>query len=258
MDTIENDPGGRRGRGLVVCSGEHDDGAKGQHHVDGRQHSDRTDDVQHSTVVIVVSPSTNAAGQRSYSKRGPLFDGRVDGRLVIERSPAPFCDGARTVLAEGCDPAVTLIMCHAGSDTIALKGRLSIAAGLTVDEHGIPRFKRWKPWGGDAVHASNETGRHRGPAEPPDAPESSSDNACSRHQTESGSAEPDQAGDGGGRPMTTRAVMRVYDGQRVVEEVEDWGPRRRQAASRSASSPTDAPRSRRLKPPISNQGRADD
>jgi hypothetical protein len=36
MSAIKNDPSAwrRQGRGLVVCSGEHDDGAKGQGHAD--------------------------------------------------------------------------------------------------------------------------------------------------------------------------------------------------------------------------------
>src|SRR5258706_8294696 len=173
MDTIENDPGGRRGRGLVVCSGEHDDGAKGQRHVDGRQHSDGTDDVQHSTVVIVVSPSTNAAGQRSYSKRGPLFDGRVDGRLVVERSPAPFCDGARRLVEFGHDSNATLVMKHAGSNAVALSGKLSIAAGLTVrEDRGAPQFVPYHqmPRRLDAVTPPSALGGAAGRAGRPEPP----------------------------------------------------------------------------------------
>ena len=41
-------------------------------------------------LVITVSPSTGANGPHAYSSRGPLFDGEVDGQVVVERSPTPF------------------------------------------------------------------------------------------------------------------------------------------------------------------------
>src|ERR1700730_10321269 len=65
--------------------------------------------------IIVVSPSIDAEGQQAYSGRGQLFDGRVDSRIIVKRSSTPFCDGARVLLAEACDPAARLVMRNDGS-----------------------------------------------------------------------------------------------------------------------------------------------
>jgi len=54
-----------------------------------------------TTIVLVISPSLNADGRKAYSTRGQLFDGKVDGRCIVERSTTPLCDAARVVLAEG-------------------------------------------------------------------------------------------------------------------------------------------------------------
>jgi hypothetical protein len=112
-------------------------------------------------VVITVSPSTGADG-RAYSSRGPLFDGEAGGRVVVERSTTPFLDGARRLIELGHDGKAVLVMKHFGSDAVTLRAKLAAAAGLTIDEHGTPRFKRWKPWGGDAPHASNDIARPEG------------------------------------------------------------------------------------------------
>jgi len=114
------------------------------------------------TVVIVVSPATNADQEQAYSRRGPLFDAEVGGRVVVERSTTPFLDGARRLVEFGHDGKAMLVMKHLGTDAVALRAKLAAAAGFTVDEHGIPRFKRWKPWGDDAVHASNDTAQPGG------------------------------------------------------------------------------------------------
>ncbi len=45
-----------------------------------------------TTIVLVVSPSLNVVGRKAYSTRGPLFDGKVDGRWIVKRSTTPFCD----------------------------------------------------------------------------------------------------------------------------------------------------------------------
>jgi hypothetical protein len=57
-----------------------------------------------TTIVLVVSPSLNVDGRKAYSTWGQLFDGKVDGRFVVERSTTPFCDAARVLLAEGVRP----------------------------------------------------------------------------------------------------------------------------------------------------------
>jgi hypothetical protein len=66
------------------------------------------------------------------------------GQVLLCRSPQPLLDGARALLAMGCDPSARLVMRRDGSDLDALRTRVGVAAGLTVDETNI-RFARWKP-----------------------------------------------------------------------------------------------------------------
>jgi hypothetical protein len=83
-------------------------------------------------------------------------DATVDGQVLVERSLTPFCDAARRLLDLGHDGSATLVMKHAGSDTVALKGRLSIAAGLSVADDGLgkPIFTKWAPRQYEAPPAS--------------------------------------------------------------------------------------------------------
>jgi hypothetical protein len=101
-----------------------------------------------TTIVLVVSPSLNVDGRKAYSTRGQLFDGKVDGRSVVERSTTPFCDAARVLLAEGVRPEAKIVMRHAGSAADALRSTVGAAAGLTVTDataDGKPRFAKWQP-----------------------------------------------------------------------------------------------------------------
>jgi hypothetical protein len=66
------------------------------------------------------------------------------GEVLLCRSAQPLLDGARALLAIGCDPWARLVMRREGSDLDALRTRVGVAAGLTVDETNI-RFARWKP-----------------------------------------------------------------------------------------------------------------
>jgi len=66
------------------------------------------------------------------------------GQVLLCRSAQPLLDGARALLAAGCDPSARLVMRREGSDLDALRTRVGVAAGLTVDETNI-RFARWKP-----------------------------------------------------------------------------------------------------------------
>jgi hypothetical protein len=109
-----------------------------------------------SYVVVITVPPSNGADGRACSSRGPLFDVEVGRRVVVERSTTPFLDGARRLVELGHDGKAVLVMRHPGGDAVALGANLAAAAGLTVDEYSTPPFKRWKPWGGDAVHASND------------------------------------------------------------------------------------------------------
>jgi hypothetical protein len=65
--------------------------------------------------VIVVAISEKHAG---------LFEARVNGRLVCAGSRTPFLDTARALLAEGYDPATTIVMRHAGSDHNILRASI--------------------------------------------------------------------------------------------------------------------------------------
>lgn len=58
----------------------------------------------------------------------------------------PFCEGARVLLAEGCDPAARFVMRHDGSTADALRSTVGVAAKLMVEEGDrVPQFRRWKP-----------------------------------------------------------------------------------------------------------------
>jgi hypothetical protein len=98
-----------------------------------------------ATIVLVVSPSLNVDGRKAYSTRGQLFDGKVDGRIVVKRSTTPFCAAARVLLAEGVDPATKLVMRHEGSPHDALRSTVGVAAKLTVADSstGKPVFVPW-------------------------------------------------------------------------------------------------------------------
>ena len=98
------------------------------------------------TIVITVAPSRDPDGHRVHSTRGQLFDGAVDGRRVVARSPTPFTDAARVLLAAGEDSTRPLVMHHAGSAHDALRSTVGRAAGLTVAESaGRPRLAKWRP-----------------------------------------------------------------------------------------------------------------
>ncbi len=98
-----------------------------------------------TTIVLVVSRSLNVDGRKAYSTRGQLFDGKVDGRCIVERSTTPFCDAARVLLAEGVRPEAKLVMRHADSLADALRSTVGAAAGLTVrQDNGPPGFTRYR------------------------------------------------------------------------------------------------------------------
>jgi hypothetical protein len=75
--------------------------------------------------------------------RAHLFEARLADRVLCV-SRRPLLDAARILLAEGCDPAVTIVMRHAGSEVYALSARLGAAAKLTVDEV-VPTFAPGEP-----------------------------------------------------------------------------------------------------------------
>jgi len=101
-----------------------------------------------TTIVLIISSSFNADGQRAYSTRGKLFDGKVDGRRIVKRSAMPFCDAARALLEEGIDPDTVFVMRHHNSPADALRSSVGVAAALTVADAdgGKPVFRTWKPF----------------------------------------------------------------------------------------------------------------
>jgi hypothetical protein len=69
-----------------------------------------------------------------------------DGSVVVPSSRQPFLDAARVLLAEGADPAGTLVMMRGQMQS--LSAPIGAAAKLTVretDAYG-PRFAAWIPW----------------------------------------------------------------------------------------------------------------
>jgi hypothetical protein len=72
--------------------------------------------------------------------------------LCVSRQP--FLDSARKLIAQGHDPRATLLMRHDGQVDWALRGRLGLAAELTVDEHNGTVFAKWKPFAQSAGSAS--------------------------------------------------------------------------------------------------------
>lgn len=67
--------------------------------------------------------------------------------VLCVSSYQPFLDGARALLAKGADPNTELVMCHAKTGTDSLRGKIGVAAKLTVEERQIGglRFGQWHP-----------------------------------------------------------------------------------------------------------------
>jgi hypothetical protein len=71
----------------------------------------------------------------------------IGDRRIVERSPQPFVDAARALLAEGISPDNRLVMRHGGSPDDALRSTVGVSARLTVSDtnNGKPIFRRWAP-----------------------------------------------------------------------------------------------------------------
>jgi hypothetical protein len=92
--------------------------------------------------VIIAAPAFDHRGRRLPGK----FDALLGDRLLVDGTRQPFLDGARSLLELGFDPDAMVLMRHQGSTVDSLRAKIAIAAALTVDEAGTPRFKRWKPF----------------------------------------------------------------------------------------------------------------
>jgi hypothetical protein len=90
-------------------------------------------------IEIILSPCRPALFPKKWVG---LFEARRADRLLCT-SRQPFVDAARVLASEGHDPHTVIRARRAGSDTVALTAKLSVAARLTVDESG-PHLRRWK------------------------------------------------------------------------------------------------------------------
>jgi hypothetical protein len=104
-----------------------------------RQHSNPP-----ATIKIVLE-ATNLPGRSSASL--------LDGTVLVGSSRQPFLDAARVLIAAGYDPDCWLEGWRPGATAFALRARLGIAAGLTVDETRTV-FAPWKPFSLSAVAPS--------------------------------------------------------------------------------------------------------
>ena len=96
--------------------------------------------------IVVTSEPRNPANP---PRRARFIAAMATGGRVLGAFSTPLCGAARALLAEGVLPETVLQMRHAGSDVVALKTKIGIAAGLTVDEEdstGAPRFGKWRPF----------------------------------------------------------------------------------------------------------------
>jgi hypothetical protein len=78
---------------------------------------------------------------------------------LCHRTVTPFLAAARTLLANGTDPATPIIMRHMGSDTDCLTSTVGAAAKLSPQNQAI-RFRPFEPFD------RNNIGSIRGRGEP--------------------------------------------------------------------------------------------
>ena len=87
------------------------------------------------------------------NRRGRSSASLPDGTVLVGSSRQPFLDAARVLIAAGYDPDSWLEGWRPGATAFALRARLGIAAGLTVDETRTV-FAPWKPFSLSAVAPS--------------------------------------------------------------------------------------------------------
>lgn len=87
-----------------------------------------------------------------HGKSGSLFEGRVDGELIVESTTTPFCDAARSLIAAGVDPTTEFVMRHSSRTDDVLRATVGAAAALTVEETGRgPRFRKFRSYDAPAT-----------------------------------------------------------------------------------------------------------
>jgi hypothetical protein len=87
------------------------------------------------------------------NRRGRSSGSLPEGLVLVDSSRQPFLDAARVLIAAGYDPDSWLEGWRPGATAFALRARLGIAAGLTVDETKTV-FAKWKPFSSSAVASS--------------------------------------------------------------------------------------------------------
>ena len=99
-----------------------------------------------TTIKIIISKEIEP-------RHGRFGASLPDGTVLVGSSRQPFLDAARVLIAWGYDPDSWLEGWRPGAAAFALRGKLGIAAGLTVDETRTV-FARWKPFSWSAVSPS--------------------------------------------------------------------------------------------------------
>ena len=101
----------------------------------------------------VLSVTPNRTNRRPYAATCPGRVWRLGTDPFASRGRQPFLDAARVLIAAGYDPDNWLEGWRPGATAFALRARLGIAAGLTVDETKTV-FAKWKPFSLSAVASS--------------------------------------------------------------------------------------------------------
>jgi hypothetical protein len=99
------------------------------------------------------SPATIKIVLEAINRPGRSSASLPDGTVLVGSSRQPFLDAARVLIAAGYDPDSWLEGWRPGATAFALRARLGIAAGLTVDETKTV-FAKWKPFSSSAVASS--------------------------------------------------------------------------------------------------------
>lgn len=87
------------------------------------------------TIVVSIWSSVGADGQIIRTARGQLFDGMVDGRMIVRRSMQPLRDGGRALLAEGVDPATQVVVRLARWGTDIQYSTVGVAAKMVANDN---------------------------------------------------------------------------------------------------------------------------
>lgn len=102
--------------------------------------------------IIRISPTIDPkTGRQRLTLRGPLYDARYNGELIVEGTIQPFLDGCRAIQTLGASGPVQ--MWDAERPYPRMVGTVEGAATLTVREpaSGGLRFTKWSEWSPDTL-----------------------------------------------------------------------------------------------------------